>query len=59
MTYRELQKKLATLTEEQLSCDVTVWLGTTDEYCNRIELRIQDEDDVVDKDHPLIFVPEG
>jgi hypothetical protein len=63
MTFRELQKKLATLTEEQLDCTVLAWLGTTDEYCEG-ELRISDdgfppEQSVIDIGNPVIYVPEG
>lgn len=58
MTYKELLKRLSTLTPEQLNCDVTVELEVQDE-CYPAELRICGPDhELLDEDHPVIFVNE-
>lgn len=59
MTYGELREVLHNLTEEQLGCDVTVELGITDEFYVA-ELRISgSENDVLDEDHPVIYVEDA
>lgn len=56
MTYRELLKKLACLTENQLDCDVTVEIQVEDE-CFPAEFSIAgSEHSCLDEDHPVILV---
>jgi hypothetical protein len=54
ITYRELLKELSKMTVEQLDCDVSV-CGPDGEFYEA-ELDFQDEDDVLDKDHPYLNV---
>lgn len=57
MTYKDLLEKLQGLSESQLNCNITVELGPEDEFYPA-EFRISgDENDVLDPDHPVIFVP--
>ncbi len=59
ITYRELLKNLQKLSEDQLDSDVTVELGLSDE-CFPAEFRIcGEEHDVLDEDHPVIYVKDG
>ena len=56
MTFEELKQALNTLTEEQLSCDLTVELGLENE-CFPAKLRTAGEyHDSLDENHPIIFV---
>lgn len=56
MTYRDLLAELSRMTDEQLSCDLTVELAIEDE-CIPAELRICGPNhDVLDEDHPVIYV---
>ena len=56
MTYKQLIAMLQELTKEQLSCDVTVELGLTDE-CYPAEFMIAGSDyDLLDVGHPVIYV---
>lgn len=56
MTYRELLAKLAQLNDYQLGCDVTVELAIEDE-CLPAGFRICGENhEVLDEDHPVIYV---
>jgi len=56
-TYRELLQSLLALDEKQLSMTVTVEMGPEDEYYPA-ELRITDSGhEVLDENHPVIFVP--
>ena len=57
MTFRELAASIATMSEEQKDCDLTVELGITDE-CIPAELRICGSNhDSLDVNHPFIYVP--
>jgi len=56
MTYRQLIEELKKLDDYQLGCDLTVELNIEDE-CLPAELRICGPNhDVLDKNHPVIFV---
>ena len=54
MTYRELRELLHDATEEQLDCDLTVELGTSEE-CFAAEYKIY-YGDILDSGHPTIYV---
>jgi hypothetical protein len=57
MTYKELLNELQKLTEEQLSCTITVE-DAHEEECHPAELRVCGENhDSLDDGHPVIFVP--
>ena len=59
MTYRELLNALHELDDSQLDCTCTVEFGISDEYF-AAELRICDiEHDVLDENHPVIYVPDA
>jgi len=58
ITYRELIQRLNKLTDEQLDCDVTVDLGTSEE-CFAAEFRVCGENHwTLDDNHPVIYVEE-
>lgn len=54
ITYRELKEKLEKLTEEQLDMNVSFYDKMNDEYYSGGAFFITDEDDVLDKNHPVI-----
>lgn len=57
MTYRELRDRLFLLTEDQLDKQILVELGPEDEILEA-ELRVCGENhDLLEEDHPVIFVP--
>lgn len=59
ITYRQLAKKIATMTEEQLDSHVTVHLDSVDEFfpVDHYELNdAEQEDDRLDDGHPVLVV---
>ena len=57
MTYKELLNELQKLTEEQLSCTITVEDAEWGEFYPA-ELRVCGENhDILEDGHPVIFVP--
>ncbi len=58
MTFGELKAELSDLTEEQLDCDISVCIESQDEYFSgtNAEMTICEEDDVLDADHPFIYI---
>ena len=59
MTYKDLLLRIGTMTAYQLSCDVTVELGSSEE-CLPAKLEFCDEHhEVLDEDHPVIYVEEA
>ncbi len=59
MTFGELKDKLSTLDEEQLKCDVTVYLKCQDEFFACKSLATTKNDDVLDVNHPVIIVEDA
>lgn len=56
MTYKELAAMIGIMNDEQQSCDATVYLSETDEYLPVNKVGVQDEDDVLDKNHPFLTI---
>lgn len=57
ITYRQLQKMLNALTDEQLNMDVTVECSIENE-CHAADLRIcGKEHDSLEENHPVIYIP--
>lgn len=56
MTYRQLANLIAALTEEQKDANVTVLCRTQDEFFPVIGCDTQDEDDVLDDNHPYLII---
>ncbi len=55
MTYRELEVYIATLSDEQKDCDVSVYLDG--EYLEVSACAVTDEDDdVLDENHPVLII---
>lgn len=61
MTYRQLQKKLAKLSDAQLDCDVTVVnLQIEEGYAGSFQILDEDGDDYgLDEEHPIITYHPG
>ncbi len=55
MTYRELRNDFANLTEEQLDCDVTIYVSQIDEYYPVLGGFSATEDGVLDQGHPYLY----
>jgi len=53
ITYRDLLRKLKTLSEEQLDMDLTLY---SDGEYYPAEILLTDEDDVLDANHPYIAI---
>lgn len=54
-TYRELLERLQNLTQEQLSCDITVYDNNSDEFMG-LEMKLEISDartNVLDEGHPF------
>ena len=61
-TFRDLQKALSKLNDDQLSCDLILYSRLEDEWFSfRAELEIADEEeiDVVDDQHPYLVLDFG
>lgn len=57
ITYRELAQYINDmLTEEQKDLDVSIYLTNTDEYFSCTGTSIQEETDILDKDHPYLTI---
>lgn len=58
ITYRQLQIILNSLSDEQLSCDVTVE-DSYEQECYPADLRVCDDNhDSLDSGHPVIYIGE-
>lgn len=53
MTYKELARKIAAMTEEQKNCDVTI-IDNEDEYFAATLTFTENVADVLDPNHPVI-----
>lgn len=59
MTYKELAEYISNLTEEQINCDVTVYVSGTDEFYSLVgdyPALEAEADDVLDQGHPYLAV---
>jgi hypothetical protein len=59
MTYRELAQQILELNGEWLDADVSIYIGSMDEFFEaRPTILRTPENDVLDKDHPYLEVLE-
>ena len=56
MTYLQLANEISKMTDEQVACDVTVYVGGQDEYYPVDEIVINNDTDVLDENHPVIVI---
>lgn len=56
MTYRSLENWISRLSESQKDYDVSVFLNETEEYLPLVGMFIENHDDVLDTDHPVLEV---
>ena len=58
MTYAALKAWIETLSNEQQQCDVSVHDVANDEWYPVYDFGIITDDDVLDKDHPILAINE-
>ena len=56
MTYRDLLNALDKLTDEQLDCDLSVYVPGIDEYYEAQFDFSSEEGDVLDEGHPIFVI---
>jgi hypothetical protein len=56
MTYKELLEKLSAMSDTELALTATVWVSDDDEFFAVRYMDNQDEDDVLDADHPFMVI---
>ena len=57
MTYKELKAHIEVMDDEQLDQDVTVRDVNIDETFKILGIEFEEEDDVLDKNHPFLTFP--
>ena len=57
MTYRQLEKKISRMTDEEKDLTATVYLKHADEYIAVERLEETNDDGVLDLGHPVLSVP--
>ena len=57
LTYRQLQERIAKMTEEQKENNASVYVNGFDEFYPIEDITITEEDDVLDAGHPVMNTP--